>query len=1253
MSKLSVLHLSDIHIGNNIYNKSEDIAIPIIEALEDHGKKVDCVIITGDIFDGKINDLEDRKKVALDFLNYLKKELSLSVSDFIIIPGNHDLKRTKSSANFNDYKCILKDFYSKKYYEDIIDNEFLFTTRIYEDRKIAIIGLNSCMIESCKLEKKDTDWMKELTSFDDSMKKKILKVLENKKRNEWDDYGFISKKQLRESFKHLENQIENLLDYTIIACFHHHFYPFPEIYSQYGDSSIIRNFTDVIEKFQQKNVKIVLHGHKHLPIIRPVTNQKYLSNPESIFYVFSAGSLGKKGEVSRSFQQIDVFSPDQNRKADVCRFNYKREELQTPETFRIPPQKRYEKNAYIELLSMFKEEFYDEYQLYKTGIYECDNISQQFRIDDIISNISRTITQFDSVKKDFKSSVDKIQVLLLSIHYRINYLNIKANKDKSHKKFLDTLKKQYSLIFQDEQYENLVIKLLESNRNAHFEKMYDELISNHPKFKDFTAYLTLAVFFTDLYLTFSRYGEIYYTEENIKHNVNIKLEDNTFHESIPISTIKITSNVDRRLATIHFKCKNPTVHKIAVLIVQDFEKRINKIEDSFKQLGLKIYYLVPKVEKDSYDLDNFNFEAYIPTLLPLLTGENLYKKKEVFIRELIQNSLDAILLREDILSKQGSGLNSTQKEIKIIIGKSKNPQTGKDRKYLKIIDHGIGMDTFKIERYFTSIGRSFYVSDEFDELIKNEEINYKPISNFGIGFLSAFMVCKEIEVMTKSYDNDDYGLEIHIPNYDGCFFIKKDENKNLETGTTIILYEDNRKFFKPDRIIKYIKDIFYDFQLVIKIENQINKKVEVIESFKLRKEMEITLFCPIVNDNLKKISWLNEIKNGSYIDKYNYGIMLEFKSHHIPSRITAKKLKHNNYLNSGIMLSDSNIKDLDFEETENTRCYYNFPSSYIDLDVAREKILSFKSSVITKNNVLKILANQGIELMEDIILNNNPHPVVMLNNISRFFKLNGVNSHQVQRLNDNLYYLDFLSNEKGFVISLEKGIMENSFIKPNFPIMIKIYYKILFQVFEAQPKIFKIEKFDFQEYLNHLDVELDNMFNTKSSHQLEHEFTHRFEKEFIHHFEKEFMHRLDERYLQAFDEDFMHMFNDKFMHMFENKFMHMFDDKFMHVFDDKFTFMFEKEIFRFSEKEFFMAFEKGFSKSKKGKFRFQNNSFRKNDENYNLLAFLILSNFMSEMRRGKRIHLRLGNIFGLFYLFYEFLIRQITVNKVDDFRIVV
>lgn len=78
------------------------------------------------------------------------------------------------------------------------------------------------------------------------------------------------------------------------------------------------------------------------------------------------------------------------------------------------------------------------------------------------------------------------------------------------------------------------------------------------------------------------------------------------------------------------------------------------------------------------------------------------------------------------------------------------------------------MDRYKIERNFTSIGRSFYSGEEYKDL----NISYKPISNLGIGFLSVFMVCREIDVKTKYFIDNSEGLKLHIPNYDGCFFIE-------------------------------------------------------------------------------------------------------------------------------------------------------------------------------------------------------------------------------------------------------------------------------------------------------------------------------------------------------------------------------------------------------------------------------------------------------------------------------------------------
>ena len=90
-------------------------------------------------------------------------------------------------------------------------------------------------------------------------------------------------------------------------------------------------------------------------------------------------------------------------------------------------------------------------------------------------------------------------------------------------------------------------------------------------------------------------------------------------------------------------------------------------------------------------LDNYNFEAYIPTLIPLLTGDNIYSSKVVFARELIQNSIDAISVREAKEEREFS------KEI--LIRTKYRWKMEEDILRLQIVAQG-WIAGSKIERYF-------------------------------------------------------------------------------------------------------------------------------------------------------------------------------------------------------------------------------------------------------------------------------------------------------------------------------------------------------------------------------------------------------------------------------------------------------------------------------------------------------------------------------------------------------------------------
>ena len=91
------------------------------------------------------------------------------------------------------------------------------------------------------------------------------------------------------------------------------------------------------------------------------------------------------------------------------------------------------------------------------------------------------------------------------------------------------------------------------------------------------------------------------------------------------------------------------------------------------------------------------------------------------------------------------------------------------------------MGCIEIERYLTSKGRSFYTAGDF----KKMNIAYRPISSFGIGFLSCFLVCQSIIIHTHKM-NETESLELSIPNIEGCFFIEK-SLKSFPVGTEIYM----------------------------------------------------------------------------------------------------------------------------------------------------------------------------------------------------------------------------------------------------------------------------------------------------------------------------------------------------------------------------------------------------------------------------------------------------------------------------------
>lgn len=214
------------------------------------------------------------------------------------------------------------------------------------------------------------------------------------------------------------------------------------------------------------------------------------------------------------------------------------------------------------------------------------------------------------------------------------------------------------------------------------------------------------------------------------------------------------------------------------------------------------------VNRRGYHFGNFCLTMDQDRVMELLTGRNLYSDPGVFVRELLQNAIDAVRTRVQL----DPSFDPNDGKITI-----RTWMDAEGYSWFRIEDNGTGMDEHIIENYFLRVGRSYYTSDEFKADKRNAPSygrtdDYTAISRFGIGILSCFMSDPEhnlLEVSTKRYAKDrtrpEKAIRLNVTGLHGYYYMAKEgeqravgnrfkplhnpENKKegyrTESGTTI------------------------------------------------------------------------------------------------------------------------------------------------------------------------------------------------------------------------------------------------------------------------------------------------------------------------------------------------------------------------------------------------------------------------------------------------------------------------------------
>ena len=191
----------------------------------------------------------------------------------------------------------------------------------------------------------------------------------------------------------------------------------------------------------------------------------------------------------------------------------------------------------------------------------------------------------------------------------------------------------------------------------------------------------------------------------------------------------------------------------------------------WKNLDLPYRVDDEKVQRKGYAAGKFCMTMDQDKILDLLTGENLYSDAGVFVRELLQNSIDAVLMR----TKQDPNFSLEDGLIQIDTWMDEEANN-----WFRIRDNGTGMNERIIQNHFLKVGNSYYTSEDFQYDNRHApKGSYTAISRFGIGILSCFMGDKEhtqLKVSTKRFDEGPKsGIRLDVTGLHGFYFLCKEK----------------------------------------------------------------------------------------------------------------------------------------------------------------------------------------------------------------------------------------------------------------------------------------------------------------------------------------------------------------------------------------------------------------------------------------------------------------------------------------------
>ncbi|MCR4435949.1 MAG: molecular chaperone HtpG [Clostridiales bacterium] len=206
------------------------------------------------------------------------------------------------------------------------------------------------------------------------------------------------------------------------------------------------------------------------------------------------------------------------------------------------------------------------------------------------------------------------------------------------------------------------------------------------------------------------------------------------------------------------------------------------------------------------DRESGNISIQTENIFPIIK-KWLYSDKDIFLRELVSNSCDAISKIKKLAAIGEADVDANARYvIKVVVNK--------DKKTLSIVDNGIGMTDEEVKKYINQI--AFSGAKDFLEKYKDKADEGQIIGHFGLGFYSAFMVAEKVQIDTLSFRK---GAEAVRWISTGGVDYEMEPSDRAQRGTTVTLFmaEDSLEFLDEYKVrgvlMKYCSFLPYEIFL--------------------------------------------------------------------------------------------------------------------------------------------------------------------------------------------------------------------------------------------------------------------------------------------------------------------------------------------------------------------------------------------------------------------------------------------------------